>query len=92
MIKPEGLRWATHLTRMRERRSAYGVSMGRPARKRTVEKPSHRWNYNSKVDLQEVESGVIDWIDLAQDRDVAGSCKSGNKASSSVKYEKVLII
>jgi hypothetical protein len=28
-----------------------------------------RWEDNIKIDLQEVGSGGIDWIDLAQDRD-----------------------
>ena len=35
-------------------------SMGRPRRRR---------KNNNKVDLQEVGCGVIDWIELAQDRD-----------------------
>jgi len=28
-----------------------------------------RWEDNIKMDLQEVECGGMDWIDLAQDRD-----------------------
>jgi hypothetical protein len=36
--------------------------------KRPTERPRHRCKYNIKMDLQEVEWGGMDWIDLAQDR------------------------
>jgi len=29
--------------------------------------------------------GSMDWVDLAQDRDVAGTCKCGNAPSGSIK-------
>ena len=32
-------------------------------------RPRRRWEENIKIDLQEVECGVMDWIELAQDRD-----------------------
>jgi hypothetical protein len=31
-------------------------------------KTRHRWEYNIKVDLQEVRWGSMDWIYLAQER------------------------
>ena len=38
------------------------------------------------MDLQEVGSGCMDWIDLAQDRgQVAGTCECGNERSGSIK-------
>ena len=44
-----------------------------------------RWEENIKMGLQEVGWGSMDWFDLAQDRDVAGICKSGNALSVSIK-------
>jgi len=42
-------------------------------------------------DLQEVGWGKgMDWIDLAQDRQFAGSCESGNGPSGSLKLGKTL--
>ena len=32
-------------------------------------RPRHRWENNIKMDLQEVGSEGMDWIDLTQDRD-----------------------
>jgi hypothetical protein len=32
-------------------------------------RPRRRWEEGIRMDLQEVECGVMDWIGLAQDRD-----------------------
>jgi hypothetical protein len=42
--------------------------VGRPERRRLLERPRSRWEDNIKMDLQEVGWGM-DWIELAQDRD-----------------------
>jgi len=54
---------------MGERRRVYRVLVGRPEGKRPLGRPSHRWEDNIKMDLQEVECGSMDWIELAQNRD-----------------------
>jgi hypothetical protein len=54
---------------MVERRGAYRVSVGKPEGKRPHGRPRRRWEDSIKMDLQEVGSGVMDWIELAQDRD-----------------------
>jgi hypothetical protein len=32
-------------------------------------RPSRRWENNIKMDVKELGCGVMDWIELAQDRD-----------------------
>ena len=43
--------------------------MGKPEVKRQLGRPRHRWEDNIKINLQEVGCGVMDWVDLAQDKD-----------------------
>jgi hypothetical protein len=42
---------------------------GKPEGKGPVGRPTRRWEDNIKMDLQEIGSGDMDWIWLAQDRD-----------------------
>ena len=42
--------------------------MGKPEGKRPLGRPRRRWEDNIKIDLQEV-GGLMDLIDLTQDRD-----------------------
>ena len=52
-----------------ERKGLYRVLVGKPEGKRPLGRPRRRWDYNIKMDLQEVECGGMDWIDVAQDKD-----------------------
>ena len=45
------------------------VLVGKPEGKRPLERPRRRWEDNIKMDLQEVEGGCGNWMELAQDRD-----------------------
>jgi hypothetical protein len=54
---------------MGEKRGVYWVLVGKPEGKRPLGRTRRRWEDNTKMDLQEVGCGVIDWIELAQDRD-----------------------
>ena len=50
---------------MEEGRGVHKVLVGKPEGKR----PTHRWEDNIKMDLQEVGRGCGDWMELAKDRD-----------------------
>ena len=52
-----------------ERRGVYKVLMGKPEEKRPLGRPRRGWEDNIKLDLQEVGCGILDWIELAKDRD-----------------------
>ena len=54
---------------MDERRGVYRLLLGKPDGKRPLGKPRRKWEDNIKMDVQEVECGGMDWIELAQDRD-----------------------
>jgi len=45
------------------------VLVWKPQEKRPLGRPRRRWEDNIKMDLQEMECGGKDWIELAQDRD-----------------------
>jgi hypothetical protein len=54
---------------MGEGRGVYRILVGKPEENRPLGRPSCEWEDNIEMDLQEVECGGIDWIELAQDRD-----------------------
>jgi len=45
--------------------------VGRPEGKRQLGRPTRRWVDNIRMDLQEVGCGYVDWIGLAQDRNMS---------------------
>ena len=61
--------WAGNIARMGERRGVYRLLVGKPEGRRPLWRPRRRWEDNIKMDLQEVVCGIMDWIELAQDRD-----------------------
>ena len=69
VIKPRILRWAGHVTRMEEGRSAFKILTGKLTGKRPLGRPRRRWEDNIRMDLEEIGINVDNWVDLAQDRD-----------------------
>jgi len=53
---------------MGERVGVYRVLVGKQG-KRPLGRPRRRWEDNIKMDLQEVGCEIMDWIELAEDRD-----------------------
>jgi hypothetical protein len=54
---------------MGDRKGFDRVLIGQTYCKETTRKTMCRWEDNIKTDLQEVGSGNMDWVALAQDRD-----------------------
>ena len=54
---------------MGESRGVCRLLVGKPERRRPLERNRRRWEDNIMMDLQEMGCGVMDWIELAQDRD-----------------------
>jgi hypothetical protein len=53
---------------MEAKRNAYRILVGKPEGKRPSGRPRHRWVDHVKMDLREIESRGMDWINLARDR------------------------
>jgi hypothetical protein len=69
MIKSKRMKWAGHAARMGEKRNAYRILVGKSGGNRPLGRPRHRWEDNIKMGLREIGWGVMERIDLAQDRD-----------------------
>ena len=61
VIKSRRMRRAGHVARMEEGRGVHKVLVGKPEGKRPLGRPRHKWEDNSKMDLQEVGRGCGDW-------------------------------
>jgi hypothetical protein len=53
---------------MEEKRTAYGLLVGKLEGKRPLGRLRRRWLDNIRMDLEEVGWGDVDWIGLARDR------------------------
>jgi hypothetical protein len=67
-IKSRRMRWAGHVTRMGEKRTADILLVGKPGGKRPLGRPRRNWVGNIRMELGEVEWGDVDWTGLAKDR------------------------
>ena len=69
MIKSRKLRWAGHVARMEESRSAFKILIGKPTGKSPLGRSRRRWKDNIRMDLKEIGIDTRNWVDSAQDRD-----------------------
>jgi len=68
VIKSRRLRWAEHVARMEEDRSAFKILTGKPTEKRLLGKSRLRWEDNIRMNLEEIGINTRNWVDLAKDR------------------------
>ena len=66
MIKSRRLRWAGHVVRMEEGKSAFKILTGKPAGKRPLGRPRRRRKDNIRMDLEEIGINAGNWVDSAQ--------------------------
>ena len=70
VIKSRSLRWAGHVARMEEGKSAFKILSGKPTgKKKPLGRPRHRLENNIRIDLKETGINTRNWVDSAQDRD-----------------------
>lgn len=70
--------WARHVARMETGEVRIRFFAEQPQGERPFGRSMYRWEYNIKVYLKKIEWGV-DWIDVAQDRQVAGFLEYGKE-------------
>jgi hypothetical protein len=63
------MRWAGYVARVGEDRDVHRVLVGKSEGKRSLGRPSRRWEDNIKMDLQDVGGACGNWMELAEDRD-----------------------
>ena len=56
VIKSRRLRWAGHVARMEEGRSAFEILTGAPTEERPLGRPRHRWEDNIGMNLKKYSS------------------------------------
>jgi hypothetical protein len=57
MIKSKRIRWAGHVPRMRTKRNAYRILVGKPDGMRPLGRPRCRWVDNIQIDLKRDRMG-----------------------------------
>ena len=67
VIKSRRLGWAGHVARMEEDRSVFKILTGKPTGKRPLGRPRRRWEYNIRMDLEEIGINTRNWVYLAHD-------------------------
>jgi hypothetical protein len=90
MIKSRKMTWIDHVARIGEKRNADMVLGGRLEGKRSQGRHIRRWEDNIKMDIREIRWGIMLWNNLAEGREVKGSCEHGNEISVSIKCWEIL--
>ena len=84
------MRWAGHVARIEDRRSAYRVLVDKPERNRQLERPRRSWDDNVlKCNFKKWNWGTdgLTWRRIGTG---GGFCKCGNEPSGSVTCDEVL--
>ena len=69
VIKSRILRWAGHVVRMEEGRSALKLLTDNPTGKSPFGRPRRGWENNIRMDLKEIDASMRNWVNMAKDGD-----------------------
>jgi hypothetical protein len=70
VIKSRRMRLAGHVPHMGEIRNAYTILVRKPEGKRSLQRQRHGWKDNIAMDLTETGCEGVEWMHVAQDRDL----------------------
>jgi hypothetical protein len=62
VIKSRRMRWTGQVARIGKGGGVCRVLVGRSEGKRPLERPSRRWEDNTKLDLREIEIAGVGWV------------------------------
>ena len=68
VIRSIRLRWAGHVARIEEGRSAFKILTGNPRGKRRLGAPRCRWENNIRMNPKEIGINRRNWVDSVQDK------------------------
>ena len=63
VVKSGRLRWAGHVARMEEGRSAFKILTGKPTGKRPLGRPRRRWEDNITMHLKEIGINTMNRVE-----------------------------
>jgi hypothetical protein len=64
------MRMAGHVAQFRKNKNAYRILVGKPEGNKPLRRTRRRWLDNIKMDLRKIGWDSVNWIDVAQDRDL----------------------
>ena len=62
IVRVINYRWAGHVARMEEGRSAFIIISGKPTGKRPLGRPRRRWEDNIRMNFEEIGFNAGNWI------------------------------
>ena len=63
------MRWAGHVARLEEVRSAFKILTDTPTEMRSLGRPRRRWEGIIRIDLKEIGINTRKWVDSAKNRE-----------------------
>jgi hypothetical protein len=72
---------------MGDMKNAYEILVGVPQAKKPLRRPRRRWEDNIRMHIKEIEWEGVDYMHLAQDKEVVSSFEHGNELSGSIKVK-----